>query len=289
MNAAPTALDALLPRRSADGRCGLLVSVRDEIEAREALAGGATIVDVKEPGRGSLGAAASDVTARIAAVVGRRTPWTLAGGELRDGVAAIHEHVRRTIAQLDGDGLPPAAAKAGLAGTVAGDWRSLLVAFRAGLPTGIEPVAVAYADWDRAGSPPPDEVIAAAIAAGYRLLLADTFDKSGPPVVSDAESARRVGDWIARARMGGMRAVLAGNLTFEALPAAIACGPEVIAVRSAACVGGRSGTVCGKLVRRLGKLCGLAGAGPAAHALNLESPEPERESAGSAGASFPRP
>ncbi len=68
MNAGPTILDEQVPRRSADGRCGLLVSVRDESEAREALAGGATIVDVKEPGRGPLGAAAGDVTARIAAV-----------------------------------------------------------------------------------------------------------------------------------------------------------------------------------------------------------------------------
>lgn len=272
MSAALMALDSHIPRWPDGGRCGLLVSVRDETEAREALAGGATIVDVKEPGRGSLGAAAGDVTARIAAVVGRRTPWTLAGGELRDGVAAIHEHVRRTIALLEGDGLPPAAAKAGLAGTAAGDWRSLLVAFRAGLPAGIEPVAVAYADWDRAGSPPPVEVIAGAIAAGYRVLLADTFDKSGPPVVSDAESARRVGDWIARARRAGMRAVLAGNLTFEALPAAVACGPDVIAVRSAACVGGRAGTVSGKLVRRLGKLCGLAGPDPVANALDRQAP-----------------
>lgn len=273
MSVAPPDLDAQLLRRSADGRCGLLVSVRDETEAREALAGGATIVDVKEPGRGSLGAAAGDVTARIAAVVGGRTPWTLAGGELRDGVAAIHEHVRRTIALLDGAGLPPAAAKAGLAGTAAGDWRSLLAAFKAGLPMGIEPVAVAYVDWDQAGSPPPDEVIAAAIAAGYRVLLADTFDKSGPPVVNDAESARRVGGWIARARRAGMRAVLAGNLSLESLPAALACGPDVIAVRSAACVGGRSGTVCGKLVRRLGKLCGRAGADPsAARALDRQDP-----------------
>lgn len=273
MNVAPTDLDALLSRRSADGRCGLLVSVRDETEAREAVAGGATIVDVKEPGRGPLGAAASDVTARIAAVVRRRTPWTLAGGELRDGVAAIHEHMRRTIALLDGDSLPPAAAKAGLAGTAADDWRFMLAAFKAGLPVGIEPVAVAYADWDQAGSPPPGEVIAAAIAAGYRVLLVDTFDKSGPPVVSDQESGRRVGGWIARARRAGMRAVLAGNLTLESLPAALACGPDVIAVRSAACVGGRSGTVCGKLVRRLGKLCGRAGIDPsAARALDRQDP-----------------
>jgi hypothetical protein len=259
MKAATRASGAIVPRRSASGGCGLLVSVRDEAEAREAIAGGATIVDVKEPARGPLGAAACDVTARIAAVVGRRMPWTLAGGELRDGVALIHEHVRRTIALLDDGGVPPAAVKAGLAGTVAGDWRALFGEFAAGLPAGVAPVAVAYADWDRAGSPSPVEVISAATAAGVGVLLVDTFDKAGGPVAGDAESAGRVADWIGRARRAGMLAVLAGNLKAEMLSAAVACGPDVIAVRSAACVGGRSGTVCGKLVRRLGKLCGRAG------------------------------
>jgi uncharacterized protein (UPF0264 family) len=102
-------------------------------------------------------------------------------------------------------------------------------------------------------------VISAATAAGVGVLLVDTFDKAGGAVAGDAESARRVADWIGRARRAGMLAVLAGNLKAEMLSAAVACGPDVIAVRSAACVGGRSGTVCGKLVRRLGKLCGRAG------------------------------
>ena len=262
MTAATPVHDAIVPRRSAGGPCGLLVSVRDEAEAREAIAGGATIVDVKEPAHGPLGAAACDVTARIAAAVGRRTPWTLAAGELRDGVGEIHEHVRRTIALLDGNAVPPAAVKAGLAGTGAGDWRSLLLPFVAGLPPGIAPVAVAYADWERAGGPSPVEVIVAARSAGVGVLLVDTFDKAGPPVVPDAGSALRVAAWIARARGAGMLAVLAGNLTPETLPQAVACGPDVVAVRSAACRGGRSGTVCGKLVRRLGKLCGSAGTDP---------------------------
>ena len=256
MNGVPTVRGAIVPRRSAARPCALLVSVRDEGEAREAIAGGTTIVDVKEPEHGPLGAAACDATARIAATVGRRAPWTMAAGELRDGVDAIHEHVRRTIALLGDGTMPPAAVKGGLAGTAAGDWRSLLGAFVAGLPAGVEPVAVAYADSERAGSPPPGELIAAATTERIGVLLIDTFDKAGGPVVRDAESAARVADWIGRAREAGMLAVLAGNLTAETLPAAVACGPDVIAVRSAACVGGRSGAVCGKLVRRLGKLCG---------------------------------
>jgi hypothetical protein len=67
---------------------GLLVSVRTPAEAEEALAGGASIVDVKEPLQGALGRAEPAVISGIAAAVGSRVPWTMACGELaqwRDG------------------------------------------------------------------------------------------------------------------------------------------------------------------------------------------------------------
>lgn len=248
-----------IPLRSAAGGCGLLVSVRDAAEAAEALAGGATIVDVKEPARGPLGVATAAVTARIAAVVGDRAPWTLAGGELRDGVENIHEHVRRTLALGKPGSLPPVAAKAGLAGAAGTDWRAWLAAFAAGLPAGVAPVAVAYADWQRAGSPPPPEVIAAAASARCRVLLLDTFDKAGPGAIDSPAAVADVTAWVARARAAGLGVVLGGRLTPDSLPAAVACGPDVIAVRSAACVGGRSGPVCRKAVQRLGRLCRPAG------------------------------
>jgi uncharacterized protein (UPF0264 family) len=248
-----------IPLRSAAGGCGLLVSVRDAAEAAEALAGGATIVDVKEPARGALGVATAAVTARIAAVVGDRAAWTLAGGELRDGVETIHDHVRRTLALEEPGSLPPVAAKAGLAGAAGADWRAWLAAFAAGLPAGIAPVAVAYADWERAGSPPPPDVIAAAVAVGCGVLLLDTFDKAGPGVIDPPGAVADVTAWVARARAAGLGVVLGGRLTPDSLPAAVTCGVDVIAVRSAACVGGRSGTVCRKAVQRLGKLCGPAG------------------------------
>jgi len=275
-------LAAAVFRPGERSRCGLLVSVRDVAEAEEAIAGGATIIDVKEPRHGPLGRAECGVTVGIAAAVGPRRPWTLACGELADGVAVIHEHVRAVVAGAATGAAPPAAAKAGLAGTASGDWQGLLAAFARGLPAGVEPVAVAYADWQRAGSPAPNEVIMAATRWGGRLLLVDTFDKRGPPVVPG--NAEAVAGWIARAKAAGMRVVLAGGLTAETLPAAVECGPDVLAVRSAACAGGRFGTVCGKLVMRLGRLCG-----PAGGCSPTEPPEAEREIVGSAGASRPGP
>jgi len=260
-------------------RCGLLVSVRDAVEAAAALEGGATVVDVKEPVRGSLGMADPEVAAAVAAVVGHRAPWTLACGELRDGVEVIHDHVRRVVGLLPAGAAPPFAAKAGPADAGEAGWRERLMAFGRGLPSGVAPVAVAYGDWERVAAPAADEVIAVAAAAGFRLLLIDTCDKSGPPLVADADAARRVAGWVGRARAAGLRVVLAGSLTAATLRAAVAARPDLIAVRTAACTGGRLGRVCGKRVAELGKLCGLPAAEPVGDLL-----ETEREIARSAGA-----
>jgi len=59
---------------------GLLVSVRTAAEATEALAGGASIIDVKEPRAGPLGAASPSVIGAIAREVRRQRPWTIACG-----------------------------------------------------------------------------------------------------------------------------------------------------------------------------------------------------------------
>ena len=259
-------------------RCGLLVSVRDAVEAAAAVAGGATVVDVKDPARGSLGMADPDAAAAVAAATLGRVPWTLACGELGEGVDAIHDRVQRVVSLLPAGVAPPLAAKAGPAGAGAG-WRELLVAFGRGLPPGVAPVAVAYADWERASAPTPDDVIAAATAAGFGLLLVDTWDKAGPPLLADAVAGRRVAGWVGRARAAGMRVVLAGSLRAGTVWRAVACGPDLIAVRSAACTGGRLGTVCRKRVARLGKLCGL----PAAETAG-DLPETRREIARGAGA-----
>jgi len=258
---------------------GLLVSVRDAAEAAEALAGGAAIVDVKEPARGPLGAADADVAAGVAAAVGRRVPWTLACGEVRDGLPELCDRLRRTLDRLAVGSVPPVAAKAGLAGIAAAELAARLTAFRDALPPGIDPVAVAYADWERAAAPPPERVITAAAATGFAFLLLDTWLKDGETLFGPAEAPRDVAGWVRLGRQAGLGVVLAGSLSPDILPAAVACRPDLVAVRSAACVGGRLGSVCGKRVRRLGRLCRPPTKSPAA-----TDPENGREIAGSAGA-----
>ena len=77
---------------------GLLVSVRSAAEAAEALAGGVSIVDVKEPLKGALGRAEPAVISGIAAAVGSRVPWTMACGELAEW-RGEQEFAPRRVAQ----------------------------------------------------------------------------------------------------------------------------------------------------------------------------------------------
>ncbi len=159
---------------------GLLVSVRSAAEALAALEGGAAIIDVKEPDRGALGRADPAVWAAVRAAVPSAVPVSVALGELAEGS-------------------PPAVSwtgiayrKLGLAGAGSG-WEALWASYRCAAGTGPGWIAVAYADWEQAAAPSPDAVLAAALAAGCRGILLDTWDKRRPGPV-DA----RWNDWVAR-------------------------------------------------------------------------------------------
>ena len=222
---------------------GLLVSVRDADEAAAAVAGGAAIIDVKDPARGPLGAAHAAAAAAVASTVAGRTAWTMACGELATTAAA--RCVGDAVAALPPGVAAPAAAKAGPSGLRLPDWQRGFEGFATALPAGVEPVAVAYADWMAAASPAPAEIIAAAARSGCRTLLIDTYDKSSAGVV---EAAPDLAVWIGRAREAGMAVAVAGRLTHADIGRVAMLGADVIAVRSAVCRGGRLGRVDRTLV-----------------------------------------
>src|SRR5437763_2302356 len=91
---------------------GLLVSVRSAVEARSALAGGAGVIDIKDPSRGPLGAAEPAVWRAVRRVVPREMPLSAALGELAEWKS------RRALEQHDSAGL--SYLKLGLAGC--GSW-----------------------------------------------------------------------------------------------------------------------------------------------------------------------
>jgi uncharacterized protein (UPF0264 family) len=234
-------------------RPGLLVSVRDETEAIEAMAGGALVIDVKEPARGSLGAADPEVTARVVRTVAGRASVTIALGELLELTPLLETDAERIV--------PPGVSlfKIGLAGCGrTGEWRARWVEAIERL-TGNDPmkaarpVAVVYADWQAAFAPEPEQVLTAAAEVGCPALLIDTWDKSAGPLFN-YWPASRVRSFIRRVQASDMAAVLAGSLIGDSFRAAVRLRPHLVAVRSAACEGGRNGHVTRQRVHALASM-----------------------------------
>jgi len=240
---------------------GLLVSVRDASEAASALAGGAAIIDIKEPLRGSLGRADPEVIAAIAGIVQGQAPWTLACGELREerqpGGVSISRHLAETLAILPALAMPPAAVKIGLAGMADLDWQEALNGVWNSLPVGLCRVAVAYADWQFALAPPPQAIIQAAAQAGCFTLLIDTFDKSAAGILQGC-GPEQLAQWMRAARAFGLQVAVAGRITIDEIPQICGLHADVVALRSAVCSNGRTGRVQKDLVRLAGTLCGMA-------------------------------
>lgn len=223
---------------------GLLISVRDGEEAREVLAGGARLVDVKEPSRGPLGAADSEVWREVLSVVAGRVPTSVALGELY-GDALLAQ--MGCLAGFD-------YAKVGLAGCGVSDdwpetWESLLSQF----PTDVTPVAVVYADWQAAQSPPPDSVVDHAHRLRCGAVLVDTFDKTGG-CLTDHLDADELSRLVRAIRDRSMLTVLGGSLGQGTIADVMHLKPDYIAVRGAVCRGTRAGAIDRELVRDLAAL-----------------------------------
>jgi uncharacterized protein (UPF0264 family) len=234
-------------RRSA--RPLLLVSVRGGEEARAAVDGGADIIDVKEPSAGPLGRAPLSA-ALAAAAACRNRPWTLACGELADtSEDEILLHAAALAAGLAGNPLPW-GLKVGLARSRHADWRGELAAVVAGLPKGFRMVAVGYADAEEVSAPTAEEVIDAAVPCGGSAILIDTFHKRPGGILQ-----RRGADWLAgllrRCRATGLPVAVAGGIEKKDLPLLATLAPDIVAVRTAACRGGREGSVETPLVEAL--------------------------------------
>ncbi|MBW3596377.1 MAG: (5-formylfuran-3-yl)methyl phosphate synthase [Planctomycetes bacterium] len=220
---------------------GLLVSVRDGDEACDALAGGASIIDVKEPSRGPLGRADAGVWRDVVRIVAGRVPVSVALGELRDdatwpeGVEVLSIHF----------------SKVGLAGydSIPG-WRDRWRDTIRGLPDAVRPVAVSYADWRTAEAPSPREILETGREFGCAAWLIDTYDKSRGDLLSWVTMGE-LETWIADAKACGMTTVIAGALSANSIPPIARLAPDYIGVRGAVCRTGREGRLEADLVRQL--------------------------------------
>jgi (5-formylfuran-3-yl)methyl phosphate synthase len=231
-------------------RPALLVSVRSLDEAESAVAGGCDILDVKEPLRGPLGMADVRVMGRIAEYAlsqpSRSMPCSAAMGEILDWTDATERLA-----------LPPGVTHAKLGPAGLSTRRLWLAGWRTAVErltitaNGLRLVAVGYADWNSAQALPPRAILPAAIEAGCDAFLIDTYVKDGRSLL-DSISVRELAVISEEARNAGVPLALAGSLRMEHILALVAIRPNVIAVRSAACRGGRrQSKVSARAVRAL--------------------------------------
>ena len=204
----------------------LMVSVISAAEAGDAIAGGAEILDVKNPLEGSLGAQPPDVIREITELASGRIEISVAIGDLPDlpGTAAL--------AALGAAACGANYIKAGLYGPKReSDARNLLFRVRqavTGYPVSV--IAAGYADFERAGTLDPSCLPDIAASAGLHGILLDTAVKDGRNLF-DFINREQLGEIAGRAHANGLIFGAAGAL--DAGPVGRAGG----AVPSARCRG----------------------------------------------------
>jgi uncharacterized protein (UPF0264 family) len=219
----------------------LLVSVANADDARAALAGGADIIDAKDPHAGALGAVSLDAFRGIASTVGASRSLSAALGDANSDAAI--ECLARDYSEAGA-----AFVKVGFAGVAdIAQVRSLLrAAVRGAAIAHGKVVAVAYADGDLT----LDEILEAAAATASDGVLIDTALKNGPGL-RQLIDRNTLTCWISRARDAGLRVAVAGRLMRDDLPWARECGADIAGVRGAACEHGRTSRVIAEKVRLL--------------------------------------
>jgi len=216
----------------------LLVSVRSVDEAMLAAEAGADLIDLKEPGRGALGALP---VATIAAIV----------AELRANHVALP--VSATIGDLAMHALADIRAGVGAVGDCGVDY----------VKVGIDrdPAASAVLDWLAACGWPvvpvfiadrglDEALVARAASLGFPAWMADTADKRAGSLF-DAVSTAALRRFVDGARSAGAMVGLAGALRRSDAGALARLAPDFAGFRSAACAGERSGALDAQRLREL--------------------------------------
>jgi uncharacterized protein (UPF0264 family) len=220
----------------------LLVSVRSAEEVEPAFAGGANIIDAKEPFNGSLGAVSAATLAQIASRVNPVQDLSVALGDVTS--------VSQVIDLFEGLKLPsrtaPTYLKLGFAGVKSRGVLCELMGAAVEAARNCEPaltvVAVAYADAERAAALPAETIVKSAADAGAGGVLIDTHIKDGTRLL-DWWSSDTLKSWVTLAHSFGLMTGVAGSIRPEDIAAVAAVHPDVIGFRGAACDVGRLGRV----------------------------------------------
>jgi uncharacterized protein (UPF0264 family) len=228
----------------------LMISVVSTEEAREAVSGGAEILDIKNPAEGSLGAQPPSVIRDIKAFASGKVAVSAAIGDMPNlpGTAAL--------AALGAATCGADYIKVGLYGprtereavALLREVKHAVQVFPASV------IAAAYADFGRAGTLDPSCLTDVAAQAGVYGCLLDTAVKDGHslPEYLNLQTLRR---FVEQAHACGLSAGLAGALKEEDLLPLQEMGTDIVGLRTAVCRDNRrTGSLDAARVRQLRRI-----------------------------------
>ena len=210
----------------------LLISPKNETEAVEAVAGGADIIDVKNPEEGPLGANFPWIIRRIRQVTPANIEVSCTLGEAPNRPGSM------TLASLGAATTGVNYIKAGLYGLKTLEeavylMRNVTKAAKEHNPS-IKVVASGYADANRVSTVDPLLVPKIAREAQADIAMLDTAIKDGKNLFTFLTKPQ-LQRFVDAAHSYGLKAALAGSLQKEDLPAVYALGADVVGLRGAAC------------------------------------------------------
>jgi uncharacterized protein (UPF0264 family) len=210
----------------------LLISPKNETEAVEAVAGGADIIDVKNPKEGPLGANFPWIIRRIRQVTPANIEVSCTVGEAPDLPGSM------ALASLGAAATGVNYIKAGVYGLKTLEeavylMRNVTKAAKEYNPA-VKVVASGYADASRVSTIDPLLVPKIAYEAKADIAMLDTAIKDGKSLFTflTKPQLRR---FVDSAHSYGLKAALAGSLQKEDLPEIYALGADIAGVRAAAC------------------------------------------------------
>ena len=210
----------------------LLISPINEKEAVEAIAGGAHIIDVKNPKEGALGANFPWVIKRIRQITPKDTEVSCTLGEVPNLPGSM------SLAALGAATTGVDYIKAGLYGLKTPVeavylMRNVVKAAKDFNPS-IKVVVSGYADAGRIGTVDPLLIPEIAHKAHADIAMIDTAIKDGKSLFAFL-TMPQLGRFVDKAHSYGLKAALAGSLKKEDLPVVYTLGADVAGLRGAAC------------------------------------------------------
>lgn len=210
----------------------LLVSPKNETEAAEAIAGGADIIDVKNPREGPLGANFPWVIKRVKQITPADIEVSCTIGEMPNLPGSM------ALAALGAATTGVNYVKAGLYGLrtpkEAVNLMQNVVKAAKDFNSSVKVVVSGYADAERISTVDPLHVPKIAYAVQGDIAMIDTAIKDGKNLF-DFLTKSQLQRFVDKAHSYGLKAALAGSLRKEDIPIICALDADVVGVRGAVC------------------------------------------------------